>query len=128
MKSDGRNILSSVVSEWEDNVLFDADDPDFAKTNTNATAANLNVLNAYMLKGKFFHRFKALLSSTSPGIIGQSDVSSLNPLISTIFVGGWLSILSDSSDKLITLAKVPDTALIHKLSNILTVGIPFMYT
>lgn len=56
MKSDGRNILSSVVSEWEDNVLFDADDPDFAKSNTNvaslATTANLNVLNAYMLKGK----------------------------------------------------------------------------
>ncbi|XP_037052250.1 protein pinocchio isoform X1 [Bradysia coprophila] len=51
MKSDGRsNILSSVVSEWEDNVLFDADDPDFAKTGTNAPAANLNVLNAYMLK------------------------------------------------------------------------------
>jgi len=56
MKSDGRNILSSVVSEWEDNVLFDADDPDFAKSSTNianlGAAANLNVLNAYMLKGK----------------------------------------------------------------------------
>lgn len=56
MKSDGRNILSSVVSEWEDNVLFDADDPDFAKSSTNianlGATANLNVLNAYMLKGK----------------------------------------------------------------------------
>lgn len=51
MKSDGRNILSTVVSEWEDNVLFDADDPDFAKSSTNAPAPNLNVLNAYMLKG-----------------------------------------------------------------------------
>lgn len=54
MKSDGRNILSSVVSEWEDNVLFDADDPDFAKTSTNAPPANLNVLNAYMLKGESY--------------------------------------------------------------------------
>lgn len=62
MKSDGRNILSSVVSEWEDNVLFDADDPDFAKTGTNATAANLNVLNGYMLKGESYHRFYTVLS------------------------------------------------------------------
>lgn len=54
MKSDGLNILPSVVSEWEDNVLFDADDPDFAKTGTNAPAANLNVLNAYMIKGESF--------------------------------------------------------------------------
>lgn len=69
MKSDGRkNILSSVVSEWEDNVLFDADDPDFAKTSTNATAANLSVLNAYMLKGEFSHGFQALLSIASLGI------------------------------------------------------------
>lgn len=60
MKSDGRNILSSVVSEWEDNVLFDADDPDFAKTTTNATAANLNVLNAYMLKGECCKLFYSL--------------------------------------------------------------------
>lgn len=54
MKSDGRNILSSVVSEWEDNVLFDADDPDFAKTSTNATAANLNVLSALSIYGEFY--------------------------------------------------------------------------
>lgn len=58
MKSDGRNILSSVVSEWEDNVLFDADDPDFAKSTTNTvnvtSSNNLHVLNALMLKGKFF--------------------------------------------------------------------------
>lgn len=57
MKSDGRTILSSVVSEWEDNVLFDADDPDFAKTTSAANTANLNVLNAYMLKGEFHLKF-----------------------------------------------------------------------
>lgn len=66
MKSDGRNILSSVVSEWEDNVLFDADDPDFAKSSTSISLGatnNLNVLNAYMLKGKLYNLRTYLMSS-----------------------------------------------------------------
>lgn len=53
MKSDGRinQILTTVVSEWEDNVLFDADDPDFRNSSTTATSS-MQVLNAIMIKGK----------------------------------------------------------------------------
>lgn len=36
-----RPTTSNIVSEWEDSVLFDADDPDFCNLNPNET----NVLN-----------------------------------------------------------------------------------
>lgn len=63
MRSDGRT-----VSEWEDSVLFDADDPDFSNLTANgngilnsnpplvATSATerLQMLNTLMRKGKFF--------------------------------------------------------------------------
>lgn len=71
MKSDGlsNKPLRSVVSEWEDNILFDADDPDFRSSSTslaNAAAAvstSAAVLNALMFKGESnelcFSLFKA---------------------------------------------------------------------
>lgn len=45
-----------VVSEWEDNVLFDADDPDFGVDSTNnvTTASGLQTLNAIITKGNTF--------------------------------------------------------------------------
>lgn len=61
--------ITSLCSEWEDNVLFDEDDPDFAASGvggggvtgaplkvlrpvSQATAAAACVLNSLMLKGK----------------------------------------------------------------------------
>lgn len=45
-----------VVSEWEDNVLFDADDPDFGtdSTNNGTTTPGLQTLNAIISKGNTF--------------------------------------------------------------------------
>lgn len=62
MKSDGRRDFS----EWEDNVLFDADDPDFCGTlengiRTNAPiitvdgtriTSNIHVLNSLLFNGE----------------------------------------------------------------------------
>lgn len=65
------SLTTSFRSEWEDNVLFDEDDPDFATTNagnpasnggragvlrpvSQATAAAACVLNSLMLKGECF--------------------------------------------------------------------------
>lgn len=60
MKSDGllNKPLRSVVSEWEDNILFDADDPDFRSSSTALASAatvvssSAAVLNALMMKGE----------------------------------------------------------------------------
>lgn len=53
MKSDGliTHPLRSVVSEWEDNILFDADDPDFRQSAGGGPDASV-VLNALMIKGE----------------------------------------------------------------------------
>lgn len=49
MKSDGRSKIPSVLSnEWDENILFDFDDPDFRSVNN----GSLQVLNSFMLKGK----------------------------------------------------------------------------
>lgn len=60
MKSDGRREFS----EWEDNVLFDADDPDFCENGmrpnpplitvdgTRISASSLQVLNSLLHNGK----------------------------------------------------------------------------
>ncbi|GAB0089426.1 hypothetical protein DMENIID0001_039640 [Sergentomyia squamirostris] len=56
MRSDGR-----MLSEWEDNVLFDADDPDFVNLTANGNSIRnsnpplvaterLQMLNSFMLK------------------------------------------------------------------------------
>lgn len=62
MKSEVRTPVAAkltttvVVSEWEDNVLFDADDPDFGTDSTNnaSTAPGLQALNAIITKGNIF--------------------------------------------------------------------------
>lgn len=55
----------SIVSEWEDNVLFDADDPDFASS-SNVAGNNGNrssaMLQAILKKGEF-----AKIASIGPG-------------------------------------------------------------
>lgn len=59
MKSDGllngKPVRHTVVSEWEDNILFDADDPDFRSSSTSlATGQHTSaaVLNALLTKGE----------------------------------------------------------------------------
>lgn len=52
MKSDGRSkIPTTLTTEWDENILFDFDDPDLRSANN----AGLQVLNTFMLKGKFIY-------------------------------------------------------------------------
>lgn len=64
MKSDGlqnhtKMHRHAVVSEWEDNIMFDADDPDFRSSSTSLAAAAGHhptasaVLNALLIKGEY---------------------------------------------------------------------------